>query len=428
MKPAPARKPSRDTGEDKIRRLERMLEATKSLSSTLDVAKLTAIILRIVRQEVPVDRVTAFMIDRKAKVLRSVVAQGVTDSVIRLPIGVGVAGTVAQSGETLDIPDAYKDTRFHSGVDRVLGYHTKDIFCLPIPSRNGDVIGVLELQNRTRPIDDFDQKFLSDISVHVGLALELAWSHREVLEKEKLEQEMKGLRERLVQLDRMRLIGELFGSVIHELNNPLAVLAGNVELLKIQLEAEGHSKPIRYLDTIEAAAHRSAATARKFLKLIQSPPRRRRPLNLPELIRLTLALRQYEWKLAGIQVDDRSDNVPSVVANEDEIQHVFLNILKNAEEAVTGYRRKARIEIRCSYDSASQRVRVDIADNGPGIPPEAHTRIFGPFFTTKTRGKAVGLGLTIARRIIEEHEGHIFFETKTGIGTTFTIELPCASE
>src|SRR5205823_6208571 len=119
------------------------------------------------------------------------------------------------------------------------------------------------------------------------------------------------------------------------------------------------------------------------------------------------------------------ESVPVVIANEDELQHVFLNILRNAEEAVTGSRSKPRIDIRCSHDPASRRVRVDIADNGSGMTPDVRSRIFEPFFTTKRNGTGTGLGLMIARRIIEEHEGNFTFETKNGAGTTFTIELPC---
>ena len=90
---------SPQTLQEYVGRLQRMLEAAKCLCSTLDLAELTEIILQIIRREVPVDRVTAFTVDREARILRSVVAQGVGDFVIRIPIGVGIAGTVAQTGE-----------------------------------------------------------------------------------------------------------------------------------------------------------------------------------------------------------------------------------------------------------------------------------------------------------------------------------------
>src|SRR2546428_2594642 len=219
--------------DDQSARLQRMLDAAKLLSSTLDLARLTEIILEIIRQEVPVDRATAFMVDPRSKVLRSVVAQGLKDFVIRLPIGTGIAGTVAKTGETIDLSDVRKDARFYRGVDRLTGYRTHDIFCSPIWSADRKIVGVLELLNRARPISEGDKTFLNDISVHIGLALELAWVHRDVLEKRELEEKLRKLRIQLLQVDRSRLMNALLGNVMHELNNPLAILLGNVRLLKM---------------------------------------------------------------------------------------------------------------------------------------------------------------------------------------------------
>jgi signal transduction histidine kinase len=410
---------------EQVARLRRVLEATKTLNSTLDLAGLTEIILQIIRQEVPVDRVTAFMVDRTSGTLRSLVAQDVGDFVIRLPMGVGVAGFVAQTGEILDIPDAYNDTRFYPAVDRLLGYHTQDIFCMPILNRDREIVGVLELLNRARPIDITDRRFLNEISVHIGMALELAWSHREIVDKQSQEVELKRLRERLVELDRVELVGELVTSVMHELNNPLAILVGNVDLLKTQLKAsELQPEANRYVEKIEMAADRSAATVRKYLHFIATPPRQRHPLDLSEVLRQTLALRQFDWSHNAIEVTDDLHSVPPIVANKEEMQHVFLTLLRNAEEALVASAKERRIILRCSYDAASERVRVDIADNGAGVPPEAESRIFEPLFTLKPKGKGTGLGLNIARRIIEGHGGKIWLRSKEGTGTTVSIELP----
>ena len=173
-----------------IERLHRILEAAKLLNSTLDLAELTAIILRIVRDEIGVDRGTVFVLDRKRQQLRSLVAQEVEGQEIVVPVSKGIAGTVAASGETINIPDAYADSRFDSSFDVTLGYHTRDIYCMPIVNRLGDIVGVLELMNRKRPLTVEDEEFLAGVSVHVGLALENAQMHREIVEKRKMEQEL----------------------------------------------------------------------------------------------------------------------------------------------------------------------------------------------------------------------------------------------
>jgi sigma-B regulation protein RsbU (phosphoserine phosphatase) len=173
-----------------IARLHRILEASKLLNSTIDLAELTSIILRIIHDEVGTDRGTVFVLDRKNRVLRSLVAQGIEGQGIMVPVGNGIAGTVAASGETIDIHDAYADSRFDSSFDATLGYRTRDIYCMPIVNRLGEIVGVLELMNRTRPLAEEDEEFLAGVSVHVGLALENAQLHREIVEKRRIEQEL----------------------------------------------------------------------------------------------------------------------------------------------------------------------------------------------------------------------------------------------
>jgi len=173
-----------------IARLHRILEASKLLNSTLDLAELTTIVLRLVRDEVGTDRGTVFVLERRRNLLRSLVAQGVEGTEILVPVGHGIAGHVAATGETIDIPDAYADARFDSSFDATLGYATADIYCMPIVNRNGEIVGVLELMNRTRPLTEEDEEFLAGVSVHVGLALENAQLHREIVEKRRMEQEL----------------------------------------------------------------------------------------------------------------------------------------------------------------------------------------------------------------------------------------------
>jgi len=202
------------THQDAIRsieRLHRILEAAKLLNSTLDLAELTAIILRIVRDEVGIARGTVFVMERKRAQLRSLVAQDVEDKDIVLPVGKGIAGTVGKTGQTINIPDAYADERFDRSFDAVLGYRTNDIYCMPIVNRVGETVGVLELLNRTKPLTEEDEEFLSGVSVHIGLALENAQLHREILEKRKIEQELVLARE--IQENFSPKIPESYGGV-----------------------------------------------------------------------------------------------------------------------------------------------------------------------------------------------------------------------
>src|SRR5436190_5207507 len=217
---------------NEIRLLKRLLECTRLLNSTLDLPELTGIVLQIIHDEMGFDRGTVFVIDSEKQSLRSFVAQGVEGFEIVLPVGAGVAGYVAGTGETLDIPDASADARFRPQFDQKLSYQTRDFYCAPIVNGSGVRVGVLQCLNRTRPLTPDDKEFLSSISVHLGLALERAWFHHQLKEKHKIETEMRRVQEELTQLEKLSLIGVLTSGLVHEVRNPLAILIAHASMMK----------------------------------------------------------------------------------------------------------------------------------------------------------------------------------------------------
>jgi signal transduction histidine kinase len=116
--------------------------------------------------------------------------------------------------------------------------------------------------------------------------------------------------------------------------------------------------------------------------------------------------------------------VPLINADFDNLQQVLLNVLKNALDAACEREDAANVSVRSSYHRHKHAVRIEISDNGPGIPADLQPRIFEPFFSTKPSGIGTGLGLAVSRRIVEQHEGTLSFDSAPGLGTTFLIELP----
>jgi signal transduction histidine kinase len=405
-----------------VERYQRTLQAARLLQSTLDLKELTAIILEIVRNEVPVDRVTAFVVDAKRQLLHSVVAQGVEAKTITMPISKGIAGFVAAQRQALDIADAYADSRFNPEFDELLLYRTKDIFALPVLNNNGDVVGVLELLNRKAPISPDDVEFLQDISVFIGLALENAWLHEEVRHKAQIEEELARSRERLAQMDRLSLMSEVLSTVASELTSPIAVVQKYASLMK-QDPAMSFAM-LRYIEIMESAAASSNEAINGFVNFIQKSAGERAMIDIRELVRQTIAVRASHWAFEGILIIEELEPTPPVLGNASELQHALLNVIRNAEDAMTANDQVRRLTIRTMYEHGLKHVRIDIVDNGAGIPTHQYERIFEPFFSTKRERGRTGLGLTIANRIIREHEGEILFETRPGQGTVFTIELP----
>ncbi len=168
-----------------------IIEATKRLNSTLDLAELINIILQIATRQSGADRGTVFLVDRHRDEIWSLVGLGLEQQEIRLPAAQGIAGWVARHGETVNLPDVYADPRFSPEVDRRLGYRTRAVLCLPIRNKGGETIGVLQLLNkRVGSFNSDDEGFLRALSDHVALALENAQLHRERLARQQLERDL----------------------------------------------------------------------------------------------------------------------------------------------------------------------------------------------------------------------------------------------
>ena len=177
--------------DKQITQLSLLFEATRLLNSTLDLAELLELILRIARTEVKADRASVFLVDHKRKELWSIVASGLGQEEIRIPLGTGVAGRVASSGEIINVEDAYMLDFFDSSFDRKFQYKTGSILCVPIRHHSGSIVGVVELLNsQSGRFSQQDADFLSRLSGHMAMALENARLHRDSLEKQRHERDL----------------------------------------------------------------------------------------------------------------------------------------------------------------------------------------------------------------------------------------------
>ncbi len=174
-----------------ITQLQFLVEASQVLNSTLDLGELLDLILNLACKETNADRGSVFLVDRDKREIWSVIAHGLEEQEIRLAFGQGVAGHVAETGETLRVTDAYACSFFERSIDEKSNYQTQTLLCTPIRNRTGDIVGILQLLNkRDGPFTREDEEFLNALSVHMALALENARLHRELLEKQRLEREL----------------------------------------------------------------------------------------------------------------------------------------------------------------------------------------------------------------------------------------------
>jgi phosphoserine phosphatase RsbU/P len=174
--------------QDEIERLRTIVEASKLINSSIEADALFDSILRVAREELDVERGTLYFVDEAKGEIWSKFADGLH---IRLPIGKGLAGTVAATGEPVILLDAYADPRFDRSQDQRSGFRTKSMLCVPIRNRAGRIVGVLQLLNKkSGSFGPHDLDFLAAISEHMAIAMENATLHIELLEKNRMEREL----------------------------------------------------------------------------------------------------------------------------------------------------------------------------------------------------------------------------------------------
>ncbi|HEY3055264.1 MAG TPA: GAF domain-containing SpoIIE family protein phosphatase [Thermoanaerobaculia bacterium] len=175
---------------EEVERLKTIVEASKLINSSIEADSLFTSILGVTTKELEAERGTLYFVDEERKEIWSKIADGV--GVIRLPIGKGLAGTVAASGEEVILHDAYADPRFDQSQDQRSGYRTRSMLCVPIRNRNRKIVGVLQLLNKKQgSFGARDLEFVDAISEHMAIAMENATLHINLLEKNRMEQELK---------------------------------------------------------------------------------------------------------------------------------------------------------------------------------------------------------------------------------------------
>jgi signal transduction histidine kinase/ActR/RegA family two-component response regulator len=226
----------------------------------------------------------------------------------------------------------------------------------------------------------------------------------------------------LLQSEKVATMGSLLAGVAHELNNPLAVLMGQAALLQ---RAAKDPSLVQRAEKITVAAERCCRVVKNFLALARQRPPERGAVVLNQVVAEAVELLAYELRTDNVEVRlDVAGDLPPLWADAHQLHQVLVNIVANAHQAMRHGAAPRTLAITTRSDAAGQRVHLEIADSGPGIPAEIRARIFEPFFTTKPAGQGTGLGLSLCRGIVEEHGGALTVESEPGRGATFTVTLP----
>ena len=234
-------------------------------------------------------------------------------------------------------------------------------------------------------------------------------------------QQLKESQEQLIQAEKLTSLGQMAASIAHEINNPLAGVLVYTQLLskKVAGDTLKEEEALDYLAKMESEVNRCSRIIRNLLDFARQKELMLRLVDINRVLEQVLSLVGHQAQLQNIEVvKEFSPSLPSVMADSDQLQQVFINLSLNAIQAMPD---GGKLTIRSS--AVDGEVRIDVQDTGCGISKENMGKLFTPFFTTKAKGKGVGLGLAVAHGIIEMHKGRIKVQSEVGKGTTFSVYL-----
>jgi len=244
--------------------------------------------------------------------------------------------------------------------------------------------------------------------------------YRDVTERKRAEEKERQLQQELYRASRLASIGELAAGVAHEVNNPLTGVVGFAQRL---LRKSSDDEARHGLEIIYNEALRAAKIVHNLLTFARRREAKKQNSDINDILLSALELRSYELSNSNIEVTtDLTTNLPKAMVDFQQIQEVFLNIILNAEQAMTEAHGAGKLIVRT--EAIDNAIRVSFNDDGPGISPEHLDKLFDPFFTTREERGGTGLGLSVCHGIVSEHGGKIYAQSNSGAGATFVVELP----
>jgi signal transduction histidine kinase len=253
-----------------------------------------------------------------------------------------------------------------------------------------------------------------------GVRIKLSTAYQEVVRR------LRENEEQLIQAEKLTSLGQMAASIAHEINNPLAGVLVYTKLLSKKLadDTPMREEALDYLSKMESEVSRCSRIIRNLLDFARQTEPTLRLVDISRVLEQVLSMVGHQAQLQNVEVvKEFSPSLPNVTADSDQLQQVFTNLTLNAIQAMPD---GGRLTLRSSV--VDTEVRVDVQDTGCGISKENLGKLFTPFFTTKEKGKGVGLGLAVVHGIIERHRGRIKVQSEVGKGTTFSVYLGVHSD
>jgi len=240
-----------------------------------------------------------------------------------------------------------------------------------------------------------------------------------------MEDELSTQRERLFQNEKMSALGELLAGVAHELNNPLSIVVGHSLMLREEVEDPEFA---RRVEKISSAAERCAKIVKTFLAMARQQPTRIEATDINSIVSIAVDVAGYGRGNEALEIlCDLDKRLPEIMTDGDQIIQVIINLVINAEQAITRAGIGDLITVSTALGKSGESISIVVEDNGPGIPEKIRARVFEPYFTTKEVGEGTGIGLAFCHRIVHSHGGQLLLDNSHPEGCRFVVTLPLLS-
>lgn len=337
---------------------------------------------------------------------------------IRVKIGEGIAGYVVQTGKPMVINDVSKEKRFNNRYDRLTGFNTRSLICVPL-ALHGKTTGAIQVLNKRtgEHFTENDMEILTSLSQQIAVAIENARLYEKLEKKYQLTaQDLKAAQEKLIRTERIAAMGHLVNGVAHEIRNPVMVIGGFAKRLKNRYPNDPEIS--RYTEIMLGETARLERLVKQVHRLAEVQSADLTPGSIIPVLEKTI--KTYGPLAKKQNIDFQSfieKDMPAMNIDESQMFTALSNIFENALESMND---RGRLVFNAA--ARDNHIIMEITDTGSGMEEDEIDSLYDPFVTSKTTG--VGLGLTMVNQIIVNHSGEISARSRKNEGTSIEIKLP----
>ncbi|MGZ3568223.1 MAG: GAF domain-containing protein [Thermodesulfobacteriota bacterium] len=399
------------------------------LMGTLDIQEILRLVLEGLTKNIGFDRARLYLINEKKNLLECKMAVGIDEDRIKgitLPLDPedSVVGRSIFEKQPFIIPDASTDPRVNPILKEKFNLHS--LLVIPLLAKE-KALGAIAA-DFVDPSKNITKEALESVMVfaqQAGLAIHNAFMYEELKTfsrqmEEKIQRTTADLRKteaQLIRSEKLAALGQLAAGIAHEIRNPLTSINILIHSLTENFPPEDSHR--EDLKVIEEEIDRINEILDRFLRFAKPAPPLLERTEVASIFEETLQLIRPRMEKQRVHVQKQFEVLPIILMDREQIKQVALNLLLNAVQAMP---RGGTLMLRGENSKDGQWIKISIRDSGIGIPDEDMNRLFDPFFSTREGG--IGLGLSIAHRIIDQHHGKIEVESALGKGTLFTLWLP----